>query len=99
MPNWIPAPAKTTPKEEIKSSSKSSKSSRRQSYPLCLVCEYDHDEVQNVLEIKKQGCKKWWGQLAGGSPLPPPPLTEYISTPLENKVLIDGPYDRQTLMD
>ena len=45
MPNWIPAPARTAPKEQIKSSSKTSKSSRRQSYPLCLVCEYDHEEV------------------------------------------------------
>ena len=46
MPNWIPAPAKTAPKEVIKTASKSSKGSRRQSYPLCLVCEYDHDEVR-----------------------------------------------------
>ena len=47
MPNWVPAPAKTSPKEQIKSSSKSSQKSRRQSYPLCLVCEYDHDDAED----------------------------------------------------
>jgi hypothetical protein len=37
-PHWVPAPGLTS-----KGTRSKKVESRRQSYPLCLVCEYDHD--------------------------------------------------------
>ena len=54
LPHWVPAPGKTTSK-----SLKSSQQQRRESYPLCLVCEYDHsgkeDSIHELYEKFQKG--------------------------------------------
>lgn len=51
LPHWVPAPGKT-----IKSSRNAD---RRESYPLCLVCEYDHsskeDSIHELYEKFQKG--------------------------------------------
>ena len=58
LPHWVPAPAKTT----SKSLKNSKEASRRESYPLCLVCEYDHscqeDSIHQLYEKFQKGAVK-----------------------------------------
>ncbi len=46
FPHWVPAPGLSTKEKATKIRSGSTTSDRRQSYPLCLVCEYDHTDCK-----------------------------------------------------
>ena len=53
LPHWVPAPGKTTSK------SLKNEQQRKESYPLCLVCEYDHsckeDSIHELYEKFQKG--------------------------------------------
>ena len=51
MPEWVPAPGMSS--ENSKARLKA-KEDRRNSYPLCLVCEYDHEYEVNSFSIYVQ---------------------------------------------
>ena len=44
MPEWVPAPGMSSKNSKARLKAKED---RRNSYPLCLVCEYDHEYEVN----------------------------------------------------
>ena len=51
MPEWVPAPGMSSKNSKARLKAKED---RRNSYPLCLVCEYDHEYEVNSFSIYVQ---------------------------------------------